>query len=93
MEIIVKNNDAIKAYKVLCKKLNKDGLFRELKRRRHFISKGDSKKEKSKVARVRARKDQIKRDIIREKEEKWLVIESKKRARQLKKTKRSPNKS
>jgi len=87
MIIEVKNNDAVKAYKVLMKKLNKEGLFKELKNRRYYQTKSKKRKEKQKEARKYHRREEARRKKQRENEEKWLIIESKKRARELKRIK------
>lgn len=46
MEIKVIDNDVEKAIKILKNKLNKSGLFRELKKRRHFEKPSVRKKKK-----------------------------------------------
>jgi len=89
MRIEVKNNDAVKAYKVLMKKLNKEGLFKELKSHRFHQSKGIKRKEKQKEAQKYRKKEEARRKKQRENEEKWLIIESKKHARELKRAKKN----
>lgn len=90
MRIEVMNNDAVKAYKVLMKKLNKEGLFKELKRCRFHQSKGLKRKEKQKEAQKYRKKEEARRKKQLENEEKWLIIESKKRARELKRGMKKP---
>ncbi len=46
MEIKVIDNDVEKAIKILKNKLNKSGLFRELKKRRHYEKPSVRKKKK-----------------------------------------------
>ena len=88
MKIHVRNNDAIKAYKVLMKQLNKDGFFKELKSKKFHMTKGEKKREKHKLAVINARKDQAKRKENLLKEEKRIIIEAKKKSRDLKNKKR-----
>ena len=88
MKIIVRNNDAMKAYKILMKKLKKDGFLDELKKKRHFTSKGELKRLRLKQAFSKHKKDQQKKIEILEKEEKRMLIESKKRTRENRKRNR-----
>jgi len=81
MKIIVRNNDAVKAYKIMMKKLDTDGFFKELKTKKHYLSKSNKKREKRKYAMKRHKKLQIKRDEIFEKQEKQILIASKRRAK------------
>lgn len=91
MKIIVKNNDAVKAYKVLMKKLNKDGFFQELKNKKFYRSKGQKDREKHKLAVIKAKKEQTKRQEILLKEEKRVIIDAKKRSRERKKRLKGQN--
>jgi len=52
LTVVVRNNDVNKALRVLKKKLVKDGLFKELRERTYFESKG-TKKRKAKAAAIR----------------------------------------
>ena len=56
MEVKVFNNDLNKAMKVLKRKMQHEGLFRELKRRRCHEKPSDKKKRKHKEALSRERK-------------------------------------
>ena len=49
MKITVYNNDISKAYRTLQKKLNNEGILKELKEREYYLSKG----EKNRLARKR----------------------------------------
>lgn len=92
MRIEVKNNDPMKAYKILMKKLNKENFFKELRNKKFFRTKQEKKKEALHAAILREKKATILRDKEREKEEKWIMIESKKRSREAKRNKkRGPN--
>jgi small subunit ribosomal protein S21 len=53
MEVRVRNNDVSKAFRTLKKKLQKDGLFRELRLRKYF--------EKPSAKRARKKKEGIRR--------------------------------
>jgi small subunit ribosomal protein S21 len=53
MEVVVRHGNVTKAFKVLKKKLQKDGLFRELRMRKYF--------EKPSVKRARKKKESIRR--------------------------------
>jgi len=88
MKIVVKNNNAVKAYKVLMKRLNKDGFFKELKEKQYYMSKGERKREKHKLAVVKAKKEQAKRQEYMLKEEQRIIIDAKKRSKELKKQRR-----
>ena len=43
MKIEVFNNDISKAYRILQKKLNSEGILKELKEREYYLSKGERK--------------------------------------------------
>ena len=58
MQIFVRNNEVIKAYKKLTRKLRDDGLFLELKESRFFKSKSEQKRERHKRAIARHNKKQ-----------------------------------
>ena len=53
MEVIVRNNNVGKAYRILKKKLQKDGLFRELRLKNYY--------EKPSAKRRREKKESINR--------------------------------
>ena len=61
MEVVVRHNNVTKAVKILKKKLQKDGLFRELRLRQFF--------EKPSVKRARKKKESIRR-VAKEQREK-----------------------
>lgn len=58
MQIYVRNNEVMKAYKKLTRKLRDDGLFLELLENRHFKSKSELKRERHKRAVARHNKKQ-----------------------------------
>lgn len=49
MKVIVRNGDALKAFKILNRKLHKDNFFIELKEKERFKSKGEKEKRRKKV--------------------------------------------
>lgn len=67
MKIYVRNNNVIKAYKLLNKKLQDDGFYKELQSRYFFKSKGEKKREAKAIAIIREKKRQQKADVLREK--------------------------
>ena len=57
VEVLVRNNNVEKALRVLKKKLQKDGLFRELRLRQHYEKPSDKKMRKHKESLRRIAKD------------------------------------
>ena len=76
MKIFVKNNDIIRALRILKKKLHDEGETKELRERQHFVSDGErrrlaeragkrrwiKKREKIEINRVRAEQNAIKQN-------------------------------
>jgi small subunit ribosomal protein S21 len=61
MQVEVRNNDVDQALKVLKKKMQREGIFKEMKRRR-FFEKGSEKRSRESAEAVnRARKAEAKR--------------------------------
>ena len=61
MEVQVRNNDMDQALKILKKKMQREGVFKEMKRRR-FFEKGSERRSREMAEAVkRARKAQAKR--------------------------------
>ena len=69
MKIAVYNNDIGKAYKILQKKLNNEGIPKELKEREYFLSKGEKNRLARKRGIARFKKNEKKRLIAQEKAE------------------------
>ena len=61
MRVEVRNNNVDKALRVLKKKLQEDGLFNEMRKREHFISKGEKRRRAKAAGAARARKEEQKR--------------------------------
>lgn len=73
MKIIVRNNDATKAFKLLNRKLHEDNLFVDLREKQFYKSKSEKKRERKKRAVARFKKEQAKRDAILEKLENQII--------------------
>jgi ribosomal protein S21 len=73
MRIIVKHNDANKAFKLLNRKLHEDNLFIDLKEKQFYKSKSEKRREAKKRAIARFKKEQAKRDILLEKLESQII--------------------
>ena len=69
MKIEVYNNDIEKAYRILQKKLNTEGILKELKEREYYLSKGERKRLEQKRGIARFKKQEKKRLIAQEKAE------------------------
>jgi|TARA_B100001778_G_scaffold319527_1_gene309100 small subunit ribosomal protein S21 len=61
MKVNVRNNNVDQAMRVLKKKLQEDGLFNEMRKREHFISKGEKRRRAKAAGAARARKEEQKR--------------------------------
>ena len=78
MKIFVKHNDVTKAYKILMKKINDEGVFKTLKSKEHYLSKSQRIRAKKKIALARFRKDQKKKRLIEARQEEKFLLYSKK---------------
>ena len=78
MKLFVKHNDVTKAYKILTKKLNDEGIFKTLKSKEHYLSKSQKIRAKKKIALSRFRKEQKKKRIIEARQEEKFLLYSKK---------------
>lgn len=61
VQVIVQSNNVDQALRVLKKKLQREGVFREMKLRRHFEKPSEAKKRKAAESERRRRKLQRKR--------------------------------
>ena len=62
--ITVKNNEDInRAIKRFKRKVEKEGIMKELKRRRHYLKPSERKKEKRALAEKRRRKSMIRKNL------------------------------
>ena len=52
----VRNNNVDKAWRILKKKLQQDGIFIELRNREHFVSKGEKRRKAQAAAKRRQEK-------------------------------------
>jgi len=73
MRIIVRNNDPMKAFKLLNRKLYEDNTFIDLKEKQFFKSKGEKKREQRKRAIARQRKEQAAKKAIFDKLESQVI--------------------
>jgi ribosomal protein S21 len=73
MRIVVRNNDPMKAFKLLNRKLYEDNTFIELKEKQFFKSKGEKRREKQKKAVARQRKEQATKKAIFDKLESQIT--------------------
>ena len=60
MKVIVENNEVEKAIKILKKKLSKEGLLKEIKRR-SFYEKPSTKRKRKKKEAIKARNKRMKK--------------------------------
>lgn len=68
MKIFVRNNDVNKALRILKKKMLEEGITKELRDRRHFISAGEKKRLAAKAGKKRwlKKRAQLEQKFIRE---------------------------
>lgn len=88
MEIKVKNNDAVKAYRVLMRKINKEynnNYFRFLRSLEKYTPKSEEKRIRKKKAINEQKKSREAFKETLENEEKLQLVDSKKRAKDFKK--------
>lgn len=78
MKIYVKNNDVVKAFKILTKKINDEGVLKTLKAKEHHFSKSQKLRAKKKIALARFRKEQKKKKQILDRQEQNFLLYSKK---------------
>jgi len=64
LQVLVKDNNVDFACKALKRKLQREGVFRELKLRRFFEKDSDKKKRKKEEAQKRRKKIQYKFDVV-----------------------------
>ena len=82
MRINVRNNDVVKAFKILTKKTNDEGIFKTLKSKEHYLSKSQKIRAKKKIALSRFRKEQKKKRMIEQRQEEKFLLYSKKSGNQ-----------
>lgn len=74
------NGDAVKAYRVLTRKLSKEGFYQELKDRESFKTKGQRRREKLKAAKSREKRRVAKLELVLAKQDQNSYMASKSRA-------------
>lgn len=78
MKIYVRNNDVVKAYKILTKKINDEGVLKTLKHKESYLTKSQRVKLKKKLALSRWKKEQKKKKILEARQEQNFLLYSKK---------------
>jgi ribosomal protein S21 len=73
MLVIVRNNDPIKAYKLLSKKLLQEGIVNEVRERMYFKSKSQKAREDKKRGIAKYKKQEAKRQMIADKIESQII--------------------
>ena len=68
MKIFVRNNDVGKALRILKKKLHNEGVMKEVRDRRHFVSKGEKERlaKKAGTKRWHKKREELECKFIRE---------------------------
>jgi small subunit ribosomal protein S21 len=91
MKIFVRNNDVGKALRILKKKLHNEGVMKEVRDRRHFISKGEQDRlaKKAGVKRWHKKREELEKQFIRE--ERNMLRNSRKNKRNVQRSNKSSN--
>ena len=68
MKIFVRNNDVGKALRILKKKLHNEGVMKEVRDKRHFVSKGEQERlaKKAGTKRWHKKRQDLEKQFIRE---------------------------
>lgn len=92
MKIFVRNNDVGKAIRILKKKMLEEGVTKELRDRRHFVSAGEKKRlaEKAGKKRWMKKRAQLEQKFIREERNQFR---KNKRNKNVQRTNQGPNQS
>ena len=91
MKIFVRNNDVGKALRILKKKLHNEGVMKEVRDRRHFVSKGETDRlaKKAGTKRWHKKREELERQFIRE--ERNQLRNSRKNKRNVQRTNQGSN--
>ena len=91
MKIFVRNNDVDKALRILKKKLHNEGVMKEVRDRRHFVSKGETERlaKKAGAKRWAKKRQDLEKQFIRE--ERNMLRNSRKNKRHVQNTNKGPN--
>jgi len=91
MKIHVRNNDVGKALRILKKKLHNEGVMKEVRDRRHFVSKGEQDRlaKKAGTKRWHKKRQDLEKQFIRE--ERNQLRNSRKNKRNVQRTNKGPN--
>jgi len=91
MKIFVRNNDVGKALRILKKKLHNEGVMKEVRDKRHFVSKGEQERlaKKAGTKRWHKKRQDLEKQFIRE--ERNQLRNSRKNKRNVQRTNKSSN--
>lgn len=70
--------DALRAYKALMRKLNKEGFYQEVKKKSHFKSKGETRREQEARGIAKEQKRQKLKEIQMQKSENFVKTKKRK---------------
>jgi small subunit ribosomal protein S21 len=87
MYVIVRDNDVSKAAKLLKRKLHNEGVLKEVRDRRAFVSKGEQKRAADKAGRYRwiRKRQKLEQQFVREERNQLRNNKNKRRQQQNKK--------
>ena len=91
MYVIVKDNDVSKAAKILKRKLHNEGVLKEVRDRRAFVSKGEQKRAADKAGRYRwiRKRQKLEQQFIREERNQLRINKNKRRQQNAKRPQNS----
>lgn len=92
MKIYVRNNDVNKALRILKKKMLQEGIGKELRDRRHFVSKGEQKRLAEKAGKKRWQKKRAMLEKQFERQERQQLRNNIKKKRNVQKSNQGSNK-
>lgn len=92
MKIFVRNNDVGNALRILKKKLHNEGVMKEVRDRRHFVSKGEKGRLAAKAGakRWKKKREELEKQFVRE--ERNMLRNSRKNKRNVQRANKGPNK-
>ena len=92
MKIFVRNNDVNKALRILKKKMLEEGVTKELRDRRHFVSEGEKRRLAAKAGKKRwmKKRAQLEQKFIREERNQFRKNKQNKNVRRNKKVQINP---
>jgi ribosomal protein S21 len=79
MKVFVKNNDIVRALRILKKKLHEEGETRELRERQHFVSEGERRRVAERAGKRRWLKKRAKIEVNMVRAEQALIKQNRKK--------------